>query len=283
MTSRACALLVSAFFLLGLTIDGAGQADQDRPPHWLSRFGAKWVTKEVAGHEAFVLLPEKPRSEPAKPWVWYAPIFTGQNPDQSNVWLFRRLLDEGFAIAGVDVGESYGNPEGRKIYTAFYNILVNTRGYSPKPCLLAQSRGGLMAYNWAAEHPQSVQCIGGIYPVCDLRSYPGLARASAAYGMTAEELSNHLAEHNPIDRLQGLAEAGVPILHLHGGADKVVPLETNSLELAKRYRALGGKIELEIVPGKGHAEIPEFFESECLLRFFVSVGGSRESAPLHRR
>ncbi len=280
MTRRSCALIAGVCLYLCLPIAGAGQSNSERRTHWLSRFGAKWVTMEVAGHQAFVLLPERARSELAKPWIWYAPVFTEKNPDDAQVWLFRRLLDEGFAVAGVDVGESYGNPEGRQIYTAFYNVLVNTRGYSPKPSLLAQSRGGLMAYNWAAEHPQSVQCIGGIYPVCDLRSYPGLARASAAYGMTAEELNSHLAEHNPIDRLQGLAAAGVPILHLHGDADKVVPLEANSLELAKRYRALGGRIELEIVPGKGHAEIPEFFESERLLRFFVSVGGSRTPAPL---
>jgi hypothetical protein len=28
-----------------------------------------------------------------------------------------------------------------------------------------------MLYNWAAENPERVAGIAGIYPVCDLRSY----------------------------------------------------------------------------------------------------------------
>jgi hypothetical protein len=37
-----------------------------------------------------------------------------------------------------------------------------------------------MLYNWACEHPESVACIAGIYPVCNLRSFPGLDRAGGA-------------------------------------------------------------------------------------------------------
>jgi hypothetical protein len=38
--------------------------------------------------------------------------------------------------------------------------------------LLAQSRGGLNHYMFAAAHPEWVQCIAGIFPVADLRSFP---------------------------------------------------------------------------------------------------------------
>ena len=95
------------------------------------------------------------------------------------------FLAKGIAIAGVDVGESYGSPEGRKVYSALYNELVTGKGFAPRAALLARSRGGLMLYNWAAENPDKVRCIVGIYPVCDLRSYPGLERAAPAYGFTA--------------------------------------------------------------------------------------------------
>ena len=79
---------------------------------------------------------------------------------------------------------------------------------SDRACLLARSRGGLMLYNWAAEHPQAVACIAGVYPVCDLRSWPGLEKACGAYGMTAEQLRKVLRDHNPIDRLAPLADLG---------------------------------------------------------------------------
>ena len=62
----------------------------------------------------------------------------------------------------MDVGESYGSPRGRAAFSALYSELVERRGFSRNPCLLARSRGGLMLYNWAAEHPESVAGIAGI-------------------------------------------------------------------------------------------------------------------------
>jgi predicted amidohydrolase len=132
-----------------------------------------------------------------------------------------------------------------------------------------------MLYNWAAEHPEQVQCVGGIYPVCTPVSYPGLDKAAPAFGMTPEQFRERLAEHNPIDRLAPLAKARVPILHLHGDVDMLVPLAPNSGALIDRYRALGGPGELEVIYGKGHEEVAEFFESPRLLEFFVRHGASR--------
>ncbi|HJN19254.1 MAG TPA: prolyl oligopeptidase family serine peptidase, partial [Armatimonadota bacterium] len=108
-----------------------------------------------------------------------------------------------------------------------------------------------------------------IYTVCDIRSYPGIAAAAPAYAMTEKELTDSLAEHNPIDRLAPLAKAGVPIFHIHGDSDTVVPIEENSQVVHARYTALGGEMELVIVPGKGHAEIPEFFQNDAMLKFLL--------------
>jgi alpha-beta hydrolase superfamily lysophospholipase len=88
--------------------------------------------------------------------------------------------------------------------------------------------------------------------------------------MTAKELESRLKEHNPVDRLEPLAKAKVPILHIHSDADKVVPLDANSQVLAERYKALGGPMELIVVKGKGHAEVAEFFQSERVLEFLKS-------------
>jgi len=231
----------------------------------------------IPDRDSFFLPPSQPAARGARPWLWFAPTLTGNYPNAQTAWLFGELRQRGFSICGMDVGESYGNPAGRAAFTRLHKWATRERGLAPRACLLPQSRGGLMLYNWAAEHAQSVACIGGIYPVCDLRSYPGLERAAPAYGMTAAELESHLAEHNPIDRLAPLAAARVPILHLHGNADKVVPLEANSAELIRRYKTLGGPGELEIIEGKGHAEVPEFFHSERLLEFFTREGLGRSS------
>jgi len=61
-----------------------------------------------------------------------------------------RFLDAGIAIAGVDVGESYGSPTGVATYNSLYeHLTTSNENFAPKACLLARSRGGLMLYNWA--------------------------------------------------------------------------------------------------------------------------------------
>ena len=235
------------------------------------QYGAKRTVIDIGKNKGFILHPAKPAAEGARPWVWYAPTIGG-HPNKGNEWILRKLLDQGFYVAGINVGESYGSPAGRKVFSEFHQHVVREFKLEPKARLVAQSRGGLMLYNWAAENPDKVRCIVGIYPVCDLRSYPGLKKAAGAYGLTAEELEKQLTQHNPIDRLEPLAKAGVPILHIHGNADAVVPLAKNSQIVLDRYTALGGKMKLIVVPGKGHAEIPEYFQ-ELRLVLFLSDGG----------
>ncbi|MEO1995581.1 MAG: alpha/beta hydrolase, partial [Planctomycetaceae bacterium] len=213
---------------------------------WLTIVGASLVMPDactqateretfvIAEHQAFVMEPsDSTRVAGPMPWVWYAPTLGRNLPGSAEKWMFDRLHAAGIAIAGVDVGESYGSPQGRAVYQALYEQLTRHRGYSTKPVLLARSRGGLMLLSWAVEHPQSVAAVAGIYPVCNIASYPGIARAAPAYGMTAKQLQEKLAEHNPVDRLEKLAAARVPIFHLQGDSDRVVPHEKNSGLLAE--------------------------------------------------
>lgn len=223
----------------------------------------------LGDNHAFVIQADKPGAvDGRKPWVWYAPTFHKRLPGKQEQWMFDRLDRAGVAVAGVDVGESMGNPAGRARFQALYRHMVE-RGYSRTPVLLARSRGGLMLYNWAVEHPGCVGGVAGVYPVCNLLSYPGLDRAAKAYEMTPEQLKAELAEHNPVDRIAPLAKAKVPVLHLHGDADRVVPLEANTALLAERYEALGGPIEVEVIKGGGHDVKRHWFESEKLVRFMI--------------
>ncbi|MCX7428185.1 MAG: alpha/beta hydrolase [Planctomycetia bacterium] len=231
----------------------------------------------VEGRTAFVILPEaQPASRPI-PWVWYAPTLPDL-PGDAEKWMFERFTHAGIAIAGIDVGESYGSPAGRALYTTFYKTLTTNRGFAPKPVMLARSRGGLMALSWAVENADKVAGFAGIYPVCNVASYPGVAKASDAYGMTAEELAARLAEHNPIDRLAALAKAGVPLFAIHGDSDKVVPLEANSGEMRARYAALSGKMQLIVPPGQGHNMWEGFFRCRELVDFVVAQAGRTNPA-----
>ena len=230
-----------------------------------------WQHFEVVGHPAFMILPDENKRRQPQPWIMYAPTFDRQLPNEAHEgWMIEQFLNAGIAIAGVDVGESYGSPAGRRTFEALYQHLVTGHaGFAAKASLLPRSRGGLMLYNWAAEHPDKVQCIAGIYPVCDLRTYPGLAAAASAYDMTADELRAQLAEHNPVSRLAPLAAAKVPIFHIHGDIDKVVPFPENTGQVAARYAELGGKMDVVVAPGQGHNMWHGFFHSEDLVNFVV--------------
>jgi hypothetical protein len=223
----------------------------------------------VEGCTSFLILPVADTTHGETPWVWYAPTLP-ELPGTDEIWMFRKFLDAGLAIAGVDVGESYGNPAGRAHFSAFYEQLVLNKGLSKTPCLLARSRGGLMHYNWAVEHPSSVACVAGIYPVCNLASYPEVKIAANAYDMTEEQLAADLSEHNPIERLAPLAKALVPIYHLHGGGDTVVPLEKNSSGLAQRYRQLGGVMTLKVIENQGHNLWSGWFRNQELVDFVIA-------------
>jgi len=223
---------------------------------------------EVDGHSAFLILPPERKVNPT-PWVLYAPTLGLDLPGEAERWMFERFIKVGIAIAGVDVGESYGSPKGRLIFSALHRLLIEEHGLAPHACLLARSRGGLMLYNWAADNPGKVCCITGIYPVCNLVSYPGLESACGAYEMTKQELAAHLAEHNPVDRLAPLAEAQIPLFHIHGDVDQVVPLEENSGLIAKRYKELGGSVRLVVPKDQGHNMWPGFFECQALVDFLI--------------
>jgi pimeloyl-ACP methyl ester carboxylesterase len=192
--------------------------------------------------------------------------------------MFECFIQAGIAITGIDVGESYGSPDGRALYSAFYGQLTKNRGFAPRAVMLGRSRGGLMTLAWAVENADKVAGFAGIYPVCNVTSYPGVARAAGAYGMTAEELTSRLAEHNPLDRLAALARAGVPLFAIHGDSDQVVPLEANSGEVRKRYEALGGQMQLIVPSGQGHNMWAGFFQCQELVDFVVTQAKQTKSA-----
>ena len=263
------ARVVAASAVLQLTAGGVPAAEPAATPQ--KELPLPGEVFRVQGHTAF-LIAAKPGATKPTPWVWYAPTLPNL-PGGAERWMFERFRDAGIAVAGIDAGESYGSPEGRRLYAALYAEMTGPRGHSRKPVLLGRSRGGLMTLSWAAENPDKVAGFAGIYPVCNLASYPGLAKAAPAYGMTAEDLQVRLAEHNPIDRLAALAKAGVPLFAIHGDVDKLVPLADNSGLMQERYAALGGTMHLIVPPGQGHNMWTGFFRCDDLVKFVMERAG----------
>ena len=233
------------------------------------QYGGYRLDFEHAGHKAFLVQPAREPLDNSKPWVWYAPTVAGQQPDDRHDWLFTQLLAQGFAIAGVDVGGPSGAPRADEVFTSFREMLLTKYRMSKKPCLLASDWGALLLYEWASEHADQVRCIAGIRPLVNVESDPRIAAELAqAYESGSAVSRQQLNDYNPIDQLGALAEQHVPILHLHGPGDTVVPAEPNSGELARRYRALGGSVEVVALTGEG----PEVWQSPALVSFFVSRG-----------
>jgi len=234
----------------------------------------------IRGHTAFVLSAPSMFLPPSKgkpiPWVLYAPTLPGL-PGTEEQWMFERFLEAGIAVAGIDVGESYGNAAGRVLYSALHEELVSRRGFARKVMLLGRSRGGLMTLSWAAENADKVAGFAGIYPVCNLASYPGLTNAAPAFGLKPAELGAELSRHNPVDRLESLARARVPLFVIHGDQDRLVPLEANSGLVRSRYQALKGPFEWVVPAGQGHSMWTGFFQSPELVAFVVRE--CRKQAP----
>lgn len=69
---------------------------------------------------------------------------------------FETFLCAGISIVGFDLGEVRGSPASTAKFTLFYNEMIK-RGYSPKPILLGQSRGGMMTLAWAFRNPDKVK------------------------------------------------------------------------------------------------------------------------------
>jgi len=238
----------------------------------------------IEARPAFVLWPPDARRTTPQPWVMYAPTLPGL-PDEHEKWMHEQFLAAGIAVAGIDVGEAYGSPAGRRLFDALYQELTARRGFAQRCCLLGRSRGGLWNTSWAVHNPEKVAGMAGIYPVFDIASWPGVTAAAPAFALSPDELAARLNEFNPIAQIDVLARAQVPIFLMHGDADEVVPLERNSAEVVRRYRAVGPAemIQLKIAAGQGHNYWPGFFRSQELIDFVVTSAraGARDARADH--
>ncbi len=180
---------------------------------------------QVGDRPGFIFWPEESLRQTPQPWVFYAPTLLPQYPDSHEKWMHEQFLAAGIAVAGLDVGEAYGNPAANQAFDQLYAMLIEKYKFAPRPCVLGRSRGGLWVSSWAAAHPERIAGLAGIYPVFDITSYPGLGKAAPAYQLSPEALQAKLLELNPIENVSRLTKAKIPVCIIHGAVDKVVPIE----------------------------------------------------------
>ncbi len=205
------------------------------------------------GHDAKIVFPSK-RSE-NNYWVWRA-RFWGHEPQVD-----RALLERGFHLVYVDVADLFGNDEAVELWNKFYAHCTSEYQLNTRVVLEGLSRGGLIIYNWGSQNTDKLFCIYADAPVCDIRSWPGGMFSGnrseeawkiclAAYGL--DSISARTFENSPINNCVAVAKAGIPVLHVYGDADPVVPHLENTAKLAEQFQKAGGNIELIAKEGVGH-------------------------------
>ncbi|MDB5123202.1 MAG: Alpha/beta hydrolase family protein [Mucilaginibacter sp.] len=239
--ARPCFKLILIIILVGAFgfVNGQNKPVAD---NWK---GFEKITFTVDGHPAYYVKPV--HALPGNPWVWRS-SFPDWHTDMDSI-----LLTKGFYVAYVNVDDQYGSPQSLQVWDKFYYYLTTKVSLAPRVALEAVSRGALYAYGWAKRNPDKVTCIYAETPVCDIKSWPGGKEKGIGDAALWNQLkvAYHFTEgqamaynDNPIDNLEGLASFRVPILHVIGLNDKLVPAVENTYLFAQRYIAAGGPMSI---------------------------------------
>jgi pimeloyl-ACP methyl ester carboxylesterase len=215
--------------------------------------GYEKVDFQVAGRAALLVKPKT--AAPGNPWIWRTEFF-GHEP-QGDV----ALLGLGWHVAYIKVSDMYGAPPAIDLMSQFHDYLTKTYGLNERAVLEGFSRGGLYAVNFAATYPDKTAALYLDAPVLDIRSWPGGKGASKGdarcwqqaleiFGLTEETAKEF--KGNPLDKIEPIAAAKIPILAICGDSDKVVPYTENTGILAERYKKASGNISVILKPGGDH-------------------------------
>lgn len=219
------------------------------PPQLAESVTAKF---DFYGYEGYEMGGDKivcPADETlGNPWVLRA-RFWGVEPQVDTA-----LLARGFYVAYCDVADMYGAPSAVAKYDKFYTKMREA-GLAEKVVLEGFSRGGLIVYNWAVKNVDKVAAIYADAPVMDIKSWPigksdqDVDKMIKAYGFTSIEQAQAW-RGNPIDHAAKLKE--IPIIHVVGQADEIVPVAENTDVFKRRLQEAGGLMVVIRKEGVGH-------------------------------
>ncbi len=251
---RATAVVVCGVAGLMFAAGEMGAAEKAAAPKGAEVKQSEWkgftrLDFEVAGRPALLVVPKE--AAPGRPWIWRTEFF-GHEPQGDLA-----LLERGWHVAYLNAQNMYGSPRAIALMETFHAHVRKNYGLAERVVLEGFSRGGLYAFNYAVAHPHQVAALYLDAPVLDITSWPGRKRESkewreclAVYGLTEETVATF--KGGPLDNIDVVAKAGVPILSICGGADSTVPMAENTSKLEKRYHELGGTMEVIVKNGGEH-------------------------------
>ncbi|HVY71202.1 MAG TPA: alpha/beta hydrolase [Verrucomicrobiae bacterium] len=159
---------------------------------------------------------------PGKPWVFRADNIT------RDAVIDQALLARGFHIVIPAIVAQSGAVQTN--WDAAYK-LVTGHGFAKKVVMEGTATAAGEAYAWAIENPDKVACVVGINPA--IRSL--------------------MVKTPPMDRLDVLAKASIPILHV---SDKTDPWRAEYTDAAaRRYKELGGEMTVILNESENHAPL----------------------------
>lgn len=190
---------------------------------WITKWGPYFTgsfhkyTFSLTGVEGSVSVFVPRQAAPGAPWVYRC-----DQPD-SNSAVDLELLARGFhiVVAPVPYNADGPNPDHWNIV---YHYLTG-KGFSEKPVVAGRGAATGEVYVWAIENPDKVTCIYGENPI----------------------LRSSLAKVQPVDNLEVLSKAGIPIIHAYGSLDPNQKSLTS--EIKKRFK---GKMTIILDQGRGH-------------------------------
>jgi pimeloyl-ACP methyl ester carboxylesterase len=194
----------------------------------------------VAGRAAKCVIPKTVL--PQKPWIWEC-RFWDHWPAVDTT-----LLRLGYYLVYLDIVETYGSPTSIGWYNEYYDLLTNYFSFNKKCVLEGMSRGGFTTFNWAGQRPNAVQAMYEDAPVMDFKIWPGYDEVKGPFGFTSEA-EYQAYKGNPVDQLQTLGAAKVPIFWVVGDADG---LYSSVMSAYNKYVATGAPTTIVVKPGVGH-------------------------------
>ena len=223
-------------------------------------FGGERTIFELNGCETWVVEPDKPAA--GNPWAWIME-WPGAFAKRTGV---PALLAAGYRVVTFRPGfykngkfvSKPGNMNDRRLVEsrAFQTFIVDELGLAPKANLIGMSWGGFYSIRYASTYPD---CVAHIYldaPLLDFSTLQGYSTGGwgipDTYKVDYKTYVGKDDPRQPVNRAEPIAQAGIPILLLYGGADIVVPPGPNCERFVEAFKKFGGKIAVQKRSGYGH-------------------------------
>lgn len=200
-----------------------------------------------------------------------ATVVFSDHPKAENPWIFRTeyfcpfpdfdlaMLKRGYHLAYVSNLHRWYDPIDTEIKAHFCAFLESEYAFCSKCLPEGLSCGGMFAVYFAAAHPERVAALYLDAPVLNLLSCPcGIGEGNGELyeeyvcttGKTISDLIND--RNHPIDHVNELLHAKIPVFVVGGDSDQIVPYAENGAVLAELYRKGGGTVFERVKPGCDH-------------------------------